>query len=180
MFLRLAIYVFLLTALPVATFAQVVNSSYVAASGEKVLQHSLVVPLDLKAAWRLFTIDSELEKWVAPKVHMELKTGGYRIANYDRSKPLSDSTSIKLGIINYLEYELLTFKIKLNNNFDPKVQAGDSNLQAIIRFKELSPDKTEIVASMVGWGSGVEWDKTYAFFEKGNEWTFKQILKLFP
>lgn len=32
---------------------------------------------------------------------------------------------------------------------------------------------------MVGWGQGSQWDKTYDFFLKGNEWTYKEILKLF-
>ena len=32
---------------------------------------------------------------------------------------------------------------------------------------------------MVGWGQGNDWDKAYTFFEKGNEWTYKELLKLF-
>ena len=32
---------------------------------------------------------------------------------------------------------------------------------------------------MVGWGQGSYWDKTYTFFEKGNEWTYIEFLKLF-
>jgi hypothetical protein len=32
---------------------------------------------------------------------------------------------------------------------------------------------------MVGFGQGSHWDKTYDFFLKGNERTYKEILKLF-
>ncbi len=32
---------------------------------------------------------------------------------------------------------------------------------------------------MVGWGQGADWEKSYNFFEKGNAWTFQQMLKLF-
>jgi hypothetical protein len=32
---------------------------------------------------------------------------------------------------------------------------------------------------MIGWGKGVDWDKTYTFFEKGNIWTYKELTKLF-
>jgi hypothetical protein len=33
---------------------------------------------------------------------------------------------------------------------------------------------------MVGWGQGEEWDKAYGFFVKGNEWSYQELLKLFP
>lgn len=32
---------------------------------------------------------------------------------------------------------------------------------------------------MIGWGKGCHWDKVYRFFERGNEWTFKEILKVY-
>ncbi len=30
---------------------------------------------------------------------------------------------------------------------------------------------------MIGWGKGKEWDETYSFFEKGNKWSYQQLLK---
>ena len=30
---------------------------------------------------------------------------------------------------------------------------------------------------MIGWGNGSDWDKTYNFFVKGNEWTYQELLK---
>lgn len=32
---------------------------------------------------------------------------------------------------------------------------------------------------MIGWGKGSHWDKVFGFFERGNEWTFKEILKVY-
>jgi hypothetical protein len=31
--------------------------------------------------------------------------------------------------------------------------------------------------AMIGWGKGTDWDKAYEFFAKGNEWTYKELLK---
>jgi hypothetical protein len=84
-----------------------------------------------------------------------------------------------LGIVNYLEEELLTLKVKLNGNFPAKARSEDKNLQEILEFREVSPGKTKIISSMVGWGEGSDWDFTYNFFVKGNEWTYNEILKLF-
>ena len=158
--------------------AQVANTSYINKSNEKVLQLSIIVPLEVKEAWKFFTEDSKLSQWIAPIAHIELKNGGYILTNYDKTKTLSDSSSIKLGIISYLENELMILKVELNNNFTQKVQEEDQNLQEIIQFLPIAPGKTKIISSMVGWGQGKDWEKTYDFFLKGNEWTYKELYKL--
>ena len=162
------------------THAQkVTNTSYMTQAGEKVLRLEMTVPVDKSKAWELFTNDSELKKWIAPLAHIELKTGGYILTNYDSTKSLSDPSSIKLGIINYLEKELLTLKVKLNNSFPLSTQNEDENLQEIIQLKNAGDGGTKIISTMVGWGVGPDWDKTYGFFEKGNTWTYEEIAKLF-
>ena len=159
--------------------AQVTNSSYVNQYGEKVLQLSIVVPTNLKETWKLFTTDEGLKKWIAPVAKIDMKTGGVIKTNYNRSKTVDDSTSIKLDIINYLENEMLTLKVNLNNSFPAEAKKEDKNLQEILQFVKLDENNTKIISSMVGWGQGIHWDKAYNFFEKGNDWTFKEVLKLF-
>ena len=74
---------------------------------------------------------------------------------------------------------MLILKVELNNNFSKKVQEEDTCLQEIIQFESVAPGKTKITSSMIGWGQGEDWDKTYEFFVKGNEWTYQELLKLF-
>jgi len=155
------------------------NTSYTMQNGEKVLRLEVVLPVDLNEAWQLFTTDTLLTKWIAPVAHIELKTGGCILTNYDKTKPLSDSSSIRLDIINFLDHELLTLKVNLNGSFSKKVQAEDGNLQEIIQFKYIGPKETKVISSMIGWGQGEEWEKTYGFFAYGNTWTYNEILKLF-
>jgi len=155
------------------------NTSYITSSGEKVLRLEAIIPVDKKTVWEYFTTDEKLKKWIAPLVHIELKTGGYILTNYDKDKSLSDKSSIRLGIINYLEGEMLTLKVKLNDNFPKKAQAEDQYLQEIIQLAAIDDTHTRVIASMIGWGKGPEWDQTYGFFEKGNTWTYNEILKLF-
>ena len=162
----------------ITSTAQVDNTSYVNQSGEKVLQLSIVVPLDVKHAWEYFSTDSKLAEWIAPVAHIELKSGGYILTNYDKTKSISDSSSIKLGIVSYLENELIILKVNLNDNFSERLQTEDQNLQEIIQFVSIGPGKTKIISSMIGWGEGKDWDKTYDFFLKGNEWTYKELLKV--
>jgi uncharacterized protein YndB with AHSA1/START domain len=160
--------------------SKVNNTSYITPGGEKVLRLEAILPVDIKAAWSYFTTDENIKKWMAPVAHVELRTGGYIRTNYDAKKSLDDPSSIQLGIINYLPNELLTLKVKLNGTFPSKAQATDQNLQEIIQFEDAGDGHTKVISSMVGWGTGPEWDETYKFFDRGNTWTFQELLKLFP
>lgn len=73
-----------------------------------------------------------------------IKNGGSIVTNYDKTKTLSDSSSIKLGIISYLENELLILKVDLNNNFSKKLQDEDQHLQEIIQFVSGGPGKQKL------------------------------------
>jgi len=174
---------FALMALNVLTFnesiAQVTNSSYTTQYGERVLQLSITVPMKKNEVWTLFTTDEGLKKWIAPVAKIDMRTGGSIRTNYDKTKTFDDSTSIRLDIINYLEYDMLTLKVNLNNSFPAETKKEDQNLQEIIQFADAGGGQTKIISTMVGWGQGNDWNIAYSFFEKGNDWTFKEILKLF-
>ena len=169
-------------AVTTAVFAappEVANTSYVTASGEKVLRLDLIVPIDKGEAWKLISTREGLVKWIAPVAEIELRVGGQILTHYDKTKSARDPGAIRLGIANYLEGELLILKIKLNANFPEKAQKEDEHLQEIIQLEELGQGRTRIRASMMGWGAGPEWDKAYKFFEAGNTWTFKKMAENF-
>jgi len=157
---------------------KVKNVSYVSGSGEKILRLEFTLPVDQKTAWKLFTTNEELKKWVAPIVHIDLTTGGFMLTNYDSTKALEDSSTIELGIVNYIDNEMLTYKINLNSHFSAKARREDGNLQEIVQFKAIGKRKTKIISSMVGWAKGSDWNKIYDFFAKGNTWTYEQMLKV--
>jgi uncharacterized protein YndB with AHSA1/START domain len=159
--------------------AQVSNTSYVTQYGDKVLQLSIIVPATVKEVWKLFTTDEGLKKWIAPVAKIDMKIGGSIRTNYDSNKTVDDSSSIKLDIINYIEYEMLTLKVNLNNSFPAEAKKEDKNLQEILQFVKVGEHETKIISTMVGWGQGSNWDKAYSYFEKGNVGTYKEILKLF-
>lgn len=174
---KMIISILLLLCISFTNAQAVKNTSYETPGGEKVLRLEMVVPVDTKTAWDYFTKDELLKKWIAPLAHIELKTGGYILTNYDEAKSLEDSSAIRLVIINYLPGELLTLRVKLNNSFPKSVQDEDANLQELIQFKDAGKGKTKIISSMVGWGTGVDWDKSYSFFVKGNIWTYEELYK---
>ncbi|MBK6772601.1 MAG: hypothetical protein IPG78_10880 [Ignavibacteria bacterium] len=131
------------------------NTSYKNQSGEKVLRLEFIIPISVTEAWELFTIDENLKKWIAPQAHIELKSGGYILTNYDKSKSLSDSSSIKLPIISFIDYEILILKVILNDNFVTSVRESDTNLQEVIQFIKVDkqPHKNSVVYVRLGKGN---------------------------
>jgi hypothetical protein len=161
-------------------FAQEVqNTSYTTSTGEKVLRLEFVLPVNRQEAWKLLSTADGWKKWAAPVVSVDLKVGGLILTNYNRNKTVSDSGTIRLPIINYLEGEMLTLKVILNEAFAEKARREDKNLQEIIQITDLGNGKTIVTSSMIGWGTGPEWDTTYDFFAKGNKWSYEQLTKLF-
>jgi hypothetical protein len=178
--MRITIILLLLFCVPAVLFGQgVKNTSYVTSTGEKVLRFEIVIPVSRAEAWNLFTTEEGWKKWSTPVVSMDFKVGGLISTNYDSSKVIGDPGTIRLPIINYLEKEMLTLKVELNEGFSEKLRQEDGNLQEIIQLFDAGKGKTKIISSMIGWGTGPDWDTSYAFFSKGNEWTSEQLLKLY-
>jgi hypothetical protein len=156
------------------------NFSYVTSSGEKVLRLEVIIPVEKSEAWKLLATAEGWKRWAAPVVSFDLRTGGQILTNYDVQKHIGDPGTIHLPILNYIEGEMITLKVVLNEGFAEKIRKEDQNLQEIIQLVDLGNGYTKIISSMIGWGRGPEWDKTYEFFAKGNESTYKQLVALFP
>jgi hypothetical protein len=171
--------VFLLFLINPLAAQEVRNTSYITSTGEKVLRIEIVLPVGKQEAWEMLTTEEGWKKWAAPVVSFNLKVGGLILTNYDKNKTVSDSGTIYLPIINYIEGEMITLKVNLNSAFPEKVRHEDKNLQEIIQVKDLGNGKTKVVSSMIGWGTGADWDKTYDFFARGNQWTYEQFAKCF-
>jgi uncharacterized protein YndB with AHSA1/START domain len=172
-------YAILALLLPTILVAQEVrNTSYVASSGEKVLRLEATVPIPRADAWKLFATEEGLKKWIAPVVSLDLHVGGQILTNYDSTKSTGDPGTIHLPILNFIDRELLTLRVELNESFSKSVRDQDQNLQEIIQLIDAGNGQTRIITSMIGWGKSPEWDTTYDFFAKGNEWTYKELLRV--
>ena len=158
-----------------AAAQEVHNTSYITKASERVLRIETVVPASVENVWSAWTTPQELSRWIAPVVAIDLRIGGTISTNYDEKARIGNAGTIQLPIINYLEKEIITLKVQLNESFPKSVRDEDHNLQEIVQIVDLGNGKTKIVSSMVGWGTGKDWDQTYEFFARGNEWTYRLL-----
>jgi uncharacterized protein YndB with AHSA1/START domain len=171
---------FFLLSLPILLSAQgVLNTSYVTSTGEKVLRIECTLPVDKQEAWRLFSTADGWKKWAAPVVSVDFRVGGDVFTNYDSTKSIGDPGTIHLPILSCIEGEMIVLKVILNDKFSEKARREDKNLQEVIQLVPIGKKQTKIISSMIGWGTGPEWDKTYDFFARGNAWTSEQLVKIY-
>ena len=157
----------------------IMNRSFVSENGEQFLRYEMEVDTPITEVWKAIATEEGIKTWMAPVAKLDLKTGGTVQTNYSTNSKIGDTGTISLGIINYIPEEMLIYQITLNDVFPEKCRKEDKNLQEIIQLKPLSKNKTKVSSTMVGWGQGKEWDETYTFFEKGNKWSYQQLLKRF-
>jgi hypothetical protein len=82
-------------------------------------------------------------------VAIDLRIGGTIFTNYDQKASIGSPGTIRLPIVNYIEKQLITLKVNLNEKFPRSTRDEDRNLQEIVQIVDLGSGKTKIVSSMV-------------------------------
>lgn len=149
------------------------------ASGERVLRVETELRQSPETVWKAFATEEGLRCWVAPVVRLDLRTNGVLLTNYDKAAVIGGPGTISLAIVNYVENEEITFKVRLNGTFPERLQREDGRLQEVVEFQRQRDGGTKVVSSMVGWGTGEEWDKAFEFFARGNQWSYENLAKCF-
>ena len=171
----IAVVTILLTAETLA--AQEVKTTTSHSAGGTVVRVETTLAQAPQETWRWLATEKGLQCWAAPIVRLDLRIGGKLETNYDAKASIGGPGTITLGILNFVEAEFLTFKVKLNDAFSEVLQAEDDNLQEVIRLERLPNGGTRIVSTMIGWGGDPEWAKVVEFFAKGNEASYKGLVK---
>lgn len=144
-------------------------------SGEKTVTVLATFKQPPSTIWKWFSTEEGYRCWIAPVVKLDMRIGGTVQTNYDKTAKIGEPGTISLPIVNYVENQVLTFKVNLNDKFPANIRAQDERLQEVIQLQALPNGGTRLVSTMVGWGLGEEWEKAAKFFVQGNEWTYKNL-----
>jgi uncharacterized protein YndB with AHSA1/START domain len=158
--------------------AKVTSTSYVAPTGERVLRHEVDVPAPLADVWNAMTTSEGIRSFIAPVTLVELKSGGCYCTNYTPGTHIGDKGTISNRVLSYIPQQMLSAKINLVDIFPPQPRAENS-LFLVLEFSARDPQSTHVKASLLGFGTGEQWDKVYKFFDTGNAYTFGQLYKRF-
>jgi uncharacterized protein YndB with AHSA1/START domain len=146
-------------------------------ASERKLVTQGVVDATPHELWQAFTVDSEIVKWMVPVAHMDLKIGGTLETSYDQNAKIGDPNNIRHKILSYEPDRMLSFTFTMPKLF-PKAHEENGHW-VVVNFEPLTAHKTLVTETIYGWGEGEDWDKAYAFFDKGDAWTMSELEKRF-
>ncbi len=134
-----------------------------------------IIPVSIDRVWNAFTTTTGLADWFSAGAVVDMQTAGSVRGTGKSGERLGDTGVTSMDIVNYIEHEIITFKINLDDRFSETIRDADDHLQEIVQFVPLADNRTKIVSSMVGWGTSRIWDDAYTFFAKRNETAYRRL-----
>jgi uncharacterized protein YndB with AHSA1/START domain len=162
-----------------ATEADVRDTSYTAAGGERVLELSVDVPAPVRDVWNAFATSEGFASWAAPVASVDLRDGGMIESSYDRSAKIGAPGNIRNAIVLVVPERLLVMR---NVQAPPKVPFDVPTFQKLytfIGFTPLGPGATRVTLQNPGYRDGPLYDGVYAAFKGGNTWSFMKLKERF-
>lgn len=155
-------------------FPEVENSSFAEATGDRVLQLSIVVPAPRAEVWAAFTTSEGYRTWATPLAWVDLKVGGIIETNYNPTAKLGSPDNIRNQITAYLPDRLLALRnVQAPAGFPGAAELGQTAV--VIELASPTPDTTRITLSGVGYGPGPVFDNLYRQFEWANAYSLSEL-----
>ena len=160
------------------TSQNVINESYSAPDGSRVLRQSIEIPATVAAMWTAWTTTEGVRTWAAPVVSVDLRMNGIWESTYSLDGRIGNPGNIRNEFLAFLPLRMLAFRI-VNAPPDFQHRAEASTLLTVVEMQDAGTGKVRVAVSMSGFGTGRAYDDLYAFFERGNGWTLEQLRKRF-
>lgn len=162
----------------VKDFPEVTDSSFVQASGNKVLKIALTVPAGRKAVWDRFTTTEGYKAWAVPVAKIEPGLGGMIEGSYDFKAKIGDPDNIRNQIVVYSPERTLA----IQNVQAPAALPGGKafgEIVTVIEFEDAGPNATRVTLSAIGYKPGEPYDTLYKHFSWGNAYSLVKLKESF-
>ena len=148
---------------------------------DKIIYQAVKLPCDVARAFEMFTVNGELEKWLAVKADVEPRVGGKYELFWNPAEPEFDST---LGCrITALEPgKLLAFEWKGPKQYSDFMNECEPLTHVTVAFvpaEEEGEPRTEVHLVHTGWRGTDEWEEARQWFVRNWEGAFKALEKQF-
>ncbi|QSE98251.1 SRPBCC family protein [Fulvivirga lutea] len=137
----------------------------------KSIVKKITLEVPVKVIWDKWTTEGGIKSFFAKKCKVQLEIGGafemyFLLGN---QQGLQGSEGCK--ILSYLPEKMLSFSWNAPPEY-PTVRG--IHTWVVLLFKE-SGAHTELTLTHLGWGTGEEWDKVYAYFENAWDFVFNKL-----
>ena len=176
-FVALPILMCGLTGATAASANPVMDTSYVSAGGERVLEQSIVIDAPIGKVWDAFTTTTGFRSWAAPVAEVDFRLGGIIESAYDRNGRIGAPGNIKNEIVAYVPHRMLAIRNVQAPPNTPFDAATFQKVHTVNLFEPLTATRTRVTVTQPGFGSGAAYEGVYKFFAAGNRWSLEQLKK---
>lgn len=163
-----------------ALAGEVVDSSYKAPDGTRVLRHEVVVPASIAEVYVALTTAEGWRTWAAPFAVMtpDFGAGAILETSYNPDAKPGEAANIKNRVLAYIPERMFAFQaVQAPAGF--KHADLLAHIFTVAELEPVSARRTRIRLSMLGYGDGQAFDELYGFFAKGNAWTMSTLSQRF-
>jgi uncharacterized protein YndB with AHSA1/START domain len=135
---------------------------------DKIIHEVAKLPCEAARAFEMFTVNAELEKWLAARADVEPRLGGKYELFWNPAEPEFDST-VGCRITAFASNRLLAFEWKGPKQYADFMNECDPLTHVTVAFvpaEEAGKPCTEVHLVHTGWRGTAEWEEAREWFEK--------------
>ena len=156
---------FLLCILSLGLAMAVSAQSSPAQNSERAIVKEVVVNAPVAEVWKVWTTTEGVVTFFAPRAHVELRAGGPYELYFDAAQPKGLQGSEGCTVVKFQPMEKLVFTW----NHPPFLSIRNELTRVTLTFHEIATGRTRVSLRHTGWKEGVEWDQSFAYFDRA--WT---------
>ena len=137
---------------------------------------TVTVNASMEKVWHAFTTSDGASTFFSPKVHIELRPGGPYEIYFDYDAPLGLKGSEGYNILGYIPQQLLCFTWNAPPQF---MEIRCERTVVILRFISVSPGKTTVELTHVGWQNHDRWSEVYHYFDRAWNYVLANLKQRF-
>ena len=134
-----------------------------ARAAERAIDKSVEVPATLDEAWAAWTTREGIITFFAPDAKIEPRVGGAFQIYIDPGAPPGMKGADDMRFMALQPKQMISFDWNAPPSL-PEARAQRSFV--VVRFEPVADRLTRVSLHHTGWGSGGEWDKAYAYFDR--------------
>jgi uncharacterized protein YndB with AHSA1/START domain len=133
-----------------------------------IIYHSIHLRCDVRRAFEMFTVNEQVQSWLAPSANIEAEEGGSYELFWDLENREHDSTT-GCRVTAIEQDRFLSFEWKGPRQFEQFMNDADPLTHVVVflvPYEEGSADSTEVHLIHSGWRSSPEWEEARQWFER--------------
>ncbi len=134
-----------------------------AAAAERAIEHEVVVAATIEKVWQAWTSKAGIESFFAPEAEIDPRVGG---AFHIHMDPLAEPGMKGADEMRFMALQAPTM-LSFDWNAPPSLpEARKQRTFVVVRLADIDGKSTRVSIHHTGWGTGGEWDKTFAYFDR--------------